>query len=46
MKGSRIAMYIERDIKTQQAYERKQREKCKEKSCIECKYIKICGGKK
>lgn len=44
-RGSKLAMYIERDYKTEQAYKNKQREKCKEKNCVECKYIKICGGK-
>lgn len=44
-KGSKLAMYIERDYKTEQAYKRRQREKCKEKECVLCKYRKICEVK-
>ena len=44
-KGSKLAMIIERDMKIEQAFKRREREKCKEKKCIECKYRKICGRK-
>ena len=44
-KGSKIAMYIERDMKIQQAYEKRQREKCTEKTCDKCQYENICENK-
>ena len=44
-KGSKIAMYIERDYKIQQAYERKKRASCKEKECEKCQYERLCEDK-
>ena len=44
-KGSIIASYIEREYKMKQAYERKQRVNCKEKSCKKCQYEEICDDR-
>ena len=44
-RGSKLAMYIEREYKIKKAYERRNREKCKEKPCEKCKYENICEEK-
>ncbi len=37
------AAFIDADYRKEQMYKKKkEREKCKEKSCIECKFNKIC----
>lgn len=43
MSRSIIASYIDEEYKRQQYYQKKaEREKCKDKECIDCKYQEIC----
>lgn len=45
MKGSYIAEAIERDMRREQYYKNKKREKCvvdEKRRCVTCKYQKIC----
>lgn len=44
MRGSSIANEIVNEYKKQQYYNRKRREKCKDRNCDKCKYIDICEG--
>lgn len=43
--GSRIAESIDRDYRTEKAYKRKTRNKCKEINCNKCKWYQICIDK-
>lgn len=40
--GSYIAEQIDREYRRKQLINRKRSEKCKDKKCVDCKYIKIC----
>lgn len=42
MKRSYIADSIVQEYKRKQAYKNKQRQQCKDKQCVDCKYNKIC----
>lgn len=46
MKGGMNAALIMAEYKREQAYKNKQREKCKEQNCGECKYEEICVEEK